>query len=117
MTGGVAQLFKIALQFFFNKDGNDLSSGVIIYPSCGEPCLVTGYISAITQDERAHKYVLDVLGSGGHKICGKCSNCVNFKSGWLPDSTGFYKPSTSIDLNDFTEYTMEDIRTMQKRLQ
>ena len=87
-----------------------------MYPSCNVPNLVTGKLSAMTQDERAHKYTTGALGSGGHKICGVCSNCINFKSSWLPDGTGFYQPSTSIDPNDFVEYTGADMRRMQQRL-
>ena len=118
MVGGMAQMFKLSLKQFIDNGprGNDLFAGVTIYPEIDKPMLITGYLAAITQDERAHKYSAEVLGAGGHKICALCSNCLNHRSSWLPDSTGFYKPSTNLQINDFIPYSNEDIRNMQRRL-
>eukprot|EP00959_Pyramimonas_sp_CCMP1952_P059327 1238994-Pyramimonas_sp.AAC.1 len=81
LRGGMAELFRYAVKFFFGgPSGHDLRNGISLFIE-GEnsPRLVTGCTGMLVQDERGHKFSTGVKGSGGIKICALCKNIAAFK--------------------------------------
>eukprot|EP00959_Pyramimonas_sp_CCMP1952_P011024 230903-Pyramimonas_sp.AAC.1 len=70
----------------------------------------------IVQDERAFKYTTGAMGATGHKICGLCSNIVNFKSSLLPCPNNFLVPSTEVDVSKYRFHSHAALMEIQHRL-
>eukprot|EP00959_Pyramimonas_sp_CCMP1952_P134148 2806442-Pyramimonas_sp.AAC.1 len=74
-----------------------------------EVVVVHGQLQIMIQDERAHKFVLQVKGAAGIKPCMLCKNVVNPNSDLLPDPTGWLIPAHCVDPSKFDLYTTEEI--------
>ena len=113
----VELLAQFFLKYFFLTGGNDGGHGILLPVHDDGSCrLVFFYYQVMVQDERAHKYVNANKGSGGAKPCIICQNCVQRNSRFLPDSTGFCVPLTTLDLSQFVPLENNLLRRFVDRL-
>lgn len=110
-------VFRELLLLFWPGDGTDGTTGLRLpIEACGSERLVFFTYGFLIEDERAHKAVVNSKGSGGAKPCLLCQNCVKPGSRFDPDPTGFCKPYTVLDLDQFIPQTSSIVRGLLKHL-
>eukprot|EP00959_Pyramimonas_sp_CCMP1952_P042865 896903-Pyramimonas_sp.AAC.1 len=116
ISGGVSNLARVALKAFFGYPSRaDLRHGVHLNIG-GERVLVSGSLSILVQDERAHKFMTHCKGAGGIKPCCLCQNVVLPTSTLLPDATGYCISAKCHDVSKYHLHTNESLRGIQKKL-
>jgi len=96
IVGGLTTLLNYVVTVFFSAKFNFAVTGMNFPGTDGKGKFhMFGELSAMVQDERAHKSVFELKGSGGWKCCGKCSNVMNTNEdiSWNPTLVD-YKTAT-----------------------
>ena len=113
LPGGMSEYCKIALRLFYQP--YDARNGIHIAPC---EIVIFSQLSILLGDEGALKEMIEMKGAAGPKLCPLCQNILDHKSDLLQmDTSGFFIPSTTLDLSLIKFETNESVQKTLRYLQ
>ena len=113
LPGGMSEYCKVAMGLFYKP--YDARMGIHLGP-CG--IVIFSQLSVLLGDEGALKEMIEMKGAAGTKLCPLCQNVLDHKCELLEmESSGFFIPSTTLDLSLIKFETNESIQKTLRYLQ
>lgn len=105
--GGIAQVFKVILEYVFAIGGHSLSTAGLVLNLPNGPVRIWARLALIIQDGGAHKQVFLAKGESGSKHCLICRTLYSESSG-LADEDGCEILTSNLHLFDDMDFATDD---------
>ena len=117
LVGGMAQIFKVILEFLFAVGGHNLTTSGVTVIVDNAPVRIWSILEMILQDGGAHKQVFCIKGESGTKLCMLCRTLYSSASGIVNEETGEMCQACSLTLYSEMDFaTNDEVRGTVRRL-